>query len=252
MAPDVRSTDVMIDGRPMIPSLSFRSASSYVPVAAGQHTLAVTASGDPQRTLLNTSLSVDNGSNETVVIVGLTPELSALVLSPDDLQAPAPGKAKVRFVHAGADVPAVDIAVTGGPVLFQNVGFKGVSGPIEVDAGSYNLELRNAGGSSVLLAVPNVSLQAGQIVTVFGAGLRSDNTLTAVAVPYPVASAGTQASAAQVTSAPATPLGAQVPAAGSGGPAAGAVVPRLLLLISVFALLGSGLVAVRAWRGPES
>ncbi len=42
----------------------------------------------------------------------------------DDNAAPVAGMAKVRFLHASPDAPAVDIAVAGGPVLFPDVAFK--------------------------------------------------------------------------------------------------------------------------------
>jgi hypothetical protein len=93
-------------------------------------------------------------------------------------------------VHASPDAPAVDIAVTGGQVLFPNVSFRTASEYAQVPAGSYNLEVRPAGTPDVALRVPNVTLQAGQNVTVFAAGLAGDNSLAAVPVVYPTAGQG--------------------------------------------------------------
>jgi hypothetical protein len=89
----------------------------------------------------------------------------------DNNSAPAAGKAHVRFVHASPDAPAVDIAVTGGPVLFANVPFKGVGDYLPVDAGTYDLEARLAGTDTVALSVPGVTLEAGTVYTIFAMGL---------------------------------------------------------------------------------
>jgi hypothetical protein len=164
-----------------------------------------------------------------------------LVLN-DDNQSPAAGMAKVRFVHAGADVPAVDIAVAGGPTLFHNIGFKGVAGPIAVPVGTYTLQVRAAGTSTLLLLLPNIVLTEGQNLTLFGAGLRSDQTLTVVVLPYaPVASPLATDAAAAV--APTTPLPAVagLSTTGTGGAvsARSGRVPWLALL-SLLLLAGAG------------
>ena len=78
--------------------------------------------------------------------------------------------AKVRFVHASPDAPAVDIAVKNGPVLFTNVAFKGVGEYLPVGAGTYDLEVRLAGTSTVVLPLNGIALQAGKIYTVFARG----------------------------------------------------------------------------------
>ena len=100
----------------------------------------------------------------------------------DNNAAPAAGKAHVRFVHTSPDAPAVDIAVKGGPVIFPNVAFKAASQYVPVDAGTYDLEVRPAGKTDVVLAVPGVKLDAGNVYTVFAMGLASGEPKL-VAVP---------------------------------------------------------------------
>jgi hypothetical protein len=120
----------------------------------------------------------------TVVAVGTLDSIGVIALA-DDNTAPAAGNARVRFVHASPDAPAVDIAVKGGPVLFPNVAFKEFGAYAEVPAGAYDLEVRVAGTDTVALELPGVTLADGQIVTVFAAGLLADGSLSAVAVDYP-------------------------------------------------------------------
>ena len=92
----------------------------------------------------------------------------------------ASGQAKVRFVHASADAPAVDVAVTEGPVLFGDVPFRGASQYAGVDGGSYDLEVRVAGTETVALPLPGVDLSGGVNYTSFAIGLLSDGSLDAL------------------------------------------------------------------------
>ena len=64
--------------------------------------------------------------------------------------APAAGKAEVRALHFAPEVPAVDVAVKGGAVIFSSVGFPSATSYSPVEAGSYDLELRAAGTDQVL------------------------------------------------------------------------------------------------------
>jgi len=78
----------------------------------------------------------------------------------------------------------VDVAVTGGPVLFGNQEFRDYTAFTPVDAGTYDLEVRLAGTSTVALPLPGITLTAGKIYTVFARGF--------------VAGAGAQALGAQI------------------------------------------------------
>jgi len=247
MASNLQAVDVLLDGQRFVPTLPYRAASGYVAVPAGTHTLQVTPNGE-DRSLLSLALNLNDGQDQTVVLLGRTPDLGALALN-DDNQAPPAGKAAVRFVHAGADVPAVDIAVAGssGPPLFSGVGFRGVAGPVDIDAGTYDLELRAAGTRTVLLTLPSVTVAAGTIVSIFGAGLRSDNSLSAVEVPYPLH--GTQAfalgAARQGTPAPSSVIPVQMPQTGSGGAVGDRRWIVTLTLVLGFALATAGIVCRR-------
>jgi hypothetical protein len=72
-------------------------------------------------------------------------------------------------------------AVKGGPVIFSNVAFKGVGNYTPVDAGTYDLEVRPAGKTDVVLSIPAVKLENGGVYTAWAMGLAGgDPKLTAV------------------------------------------------------------------------
>jgi Domain of unknown function (DUF4397) len=172
-SPDAPSVDVLVDGARAVAGLAFKAISPYASVPAGQRKFQVFPAGTTMGTpVIEAAPTLAAGKDYTVIafgqLAGITPGLFE-----DDNRAPAAGKARVRFIHGSPNAPAVDIAVTGGPVIFPNVAFKAASSYAEVDAGTYNLEARAAGTSTVALAVPGVRLEAGHTYTVIAVGLLS-------------------------------------------------------------------------------
>jgi hypothetical protein len=120
-------------------------------------------------TVINADVPFTTGKNYSLFAVDSVSKLSTVLIE-DDLTAPASGKAHVRFVHLSPDAPAVDVAVTGGGVVFANKAFKTFTAFTPLDAGTYNLEVRVAGTSTVALPLPGIVLTAGKIYTVFAKG----------------------------------------------------------------------------------
>jgi len=169
-SPDAPAVDIVVDnGAPAVEDLAFPTNTGYVALTSGTRNVKINVANTPT-TVINSDLTLVPGTNYSVFAVNTVSSIELLVLV-DDLTAPAAGKAHVRFVHLSPDAPAVDVAVTGGPVLFGNVSFKGYQGFAPVNAGTYNLEVRLAGTSTVVLPLPGIALQDGKIYTVFAKGL---------------------------------------------------------------------------------
>jgi hypothetical protein len=169
-SPDAPAVDVWVNGAVAFNNLPFQAISDYADLGAGSYDVAVSPTGATEPIVIEATLDLAADTDYTVVAVGQLAEIEPLVLI-DNNDAPAAGKAHVRFVHASPDAPAVDIAVTGGPVLFSNIPFKGVGDYLPVDAGSYDLEARLAGTETVALSVPGVALEEGKVYTIFAMGL---------------------------------------------------------------------------------
>ena len=168
-SPDAPAVDLVVDGTVAGTGLAFPNNTAYLNVPAGTRNVKVNVAGTTT-TVINANLPVSGGTSYTVFASDVVANIGAVVLI-DDLTAPASGKAHVRFVHLSPDAPAVDVAVQGGPVVFANKAFKEYSAFTPVDAGTYNLEVRVAGTSTVALPLNNITLQAGKIYTVFAKGL---------------------------------------------------------------------------------
>lgn len=169
-SPDAPAVDVLVDGTKAISNLAFKAASPYANVSAGTRTFQVfpagTMTGKP---VIEVSPALEGGKDYTVIALGRLAEIAPGLFADDN--APATGKAKVRFIHASPNTPAVDIALKDGPVVFANVAFKVASRYAAVDAGTYNFEARPAGTTTSALDVPGVRLEAGRVYTVVALGL---------------------------------------------------------------------------------
>lgn len=170
-SPDAPAVDLLVDGVVAGTGLAFPNNTAYLGVAAGTRNVKVNVAGTTT-TVINADVPVAGGTSYTVFASDVVASIGAVVLT-DDLTAPASGKAHVRFVHLSPDAPAVDVAVQGGPVLFANKAFKQYTAFAPVDAGTYNLEVRPAGTTTVALPLNGITLQAGKIYTVFAKGLLS-------------------------------------------------------------------------------
>lgn len=170
-SPDAPAVDLLVDGAVVGTGLAFPNSTPYLNLASGTRNVKVNVSGTTT-TVINADLPVTGGASYTVFASDVVASIGAIVLT-DDLTAPASGKAHVRFVHLSPGAPAVDVAVQSGPVLFANKAFKQYSAFTPVDAGTYNLEVRLAGTSTVALPLNGIVLQSGKIYTVFAKGLLS-------------------------------------------------------------------------------
>jgi hypothetical protein len=170
-SPDAPAVDLLVDGAVVGSGLAYPNNTGYLTVNAGTRNVKVNVAGTTT-TVIDANLPVAGGTTYSVFASGAVASLAALVV-PDDLTGPATGKAHVRFIHLSPDAPAVDVAVTGGPVLFAGRAFREYTAFVPVDAGSYDLEVRPAGSTTVVLPLPGITLAAGKIYTVFARGFVS-------------------------------------------------------------------------------
>jgi hypothetical protein len=180
LSPDAPAVDIWVDGSRVLENVPFKAVSDYLNLKPGEHRVQVSPAGASEPIVIDATVNLESKAAYTVAATGLLKgnDLKPVVLG--DVRKPDAAKAKIRFVHTSPDAPAVDVAVTGGPVLFKNIAFRESADYISVDAGSYDLEVRLAGTETVALRVPGVSLTAGTNYTVFAVGLAGDGTLSAL------------------------------------------------------------------------
>lgn len=251
-SPDAPAVDVYADGNKVLTDVAYKGASDYLSVPAGPHNFKVFATGaNPASAtpVINADATLEAGNDYTVVAIGRLADIKPLILT-DDNSTPAAGKAHVRVIHASPDAPAVDVAVKGGPVLFSDLAFGKEAGPAPVDAGTYDLEVRAAGTTTVALPIDGVTFEAGKIYTVLAVGLLNGTpkleALPLVNDPAPAATAPSPT--AQPAAAAISPSAQTLPASGTGS-TQGSNMEALWLTIAAVAVLSAGagaLVLARA------
>jgi hypothetical protein len=172
---DAGKVDFYVDTQKAWSGVDYKSLSTYIDVSAGQHTISVRTAGSDASTapLAQLQQQVDAGAYYTLVAAGKTGQQKAVAFQ-DSLSTPPAGKVMARFIHLAPEVPAVDVAVKGGPVLFKNIGFLAGTQYATVDAGTYNLFLHQssdtANPNTSLFNADGVQVTGGSIVSMIGSG----------------------------------------------------------------------------------
>jgi len=179
LSPDAPAVDIWANGAVILENVPFKAISDYLEVPAGEYRVQVTPTGVTEPIVIDATVELGINKAYTVAATGLLAEgLEPMVLT-DDMRTMA-DSAKVRFAHTSPDAPAVDVGVSGGPVLFRNASFREASEYLAVGGGLYNLEVRLAGTMTVALPVPGVSFADGANYTIFAIGLAGDGSLMAL------------------------------------------------------------------------
>lgn len=187
-APDTPPVDVLIDDQVLLSDAQFPSIGEYVEVPAGAHTVSVTPTGKSAAdAIMKTQGNFEAGGVYTVAAVGLA-NVTAEIYR-DDLAAPPAGQVRVRIIHTSPDAPGADVEVVDGPTLVENLAFTEASPYLTVAAGTYNLRLVIAGDNTVVVPLPNTTLQAGTIYDVVATG-RLANIQVVVGTFTPAQQAG--------------------------------------------------------------
>lgn len=168
-SPNAPAVDLLVDNGVAGSGLAFPNNTGYLTVNAGTRNIKVNVAGTAT-TVINADLPLTANTNYTVFAVDSVSKISTVVLT-DNLAMPAAGKAHVRFVHLSPNAPAVNITLTNGTIVFGNKAFKQSTDFTPLDAGTYDLQVRDAAtNNTVVLSLPGIALANGKIYTVFAKG----------------------------------------------------------------------------------
>ncbi|MFN8590187.1 MAG: DUF4397 domain-containing protein [Thermomicrobiales bacterium] len=169
-APSLGKVEVLFNGKKELDEFTYGMTSDWIDVSPG---------------LVRATVRRDRAGFNYIVFDAIAPVVAnedyILILS-DPLVIPVPvdksplaaDQARVRVVHATVDVPAVDIAVKGGNVIVDNLQYAQLSAPVDVPAGTYDLEVRLHGTSEVALDIPDVTVEPGVVYDVVAYGTPGD------------------------------------------------------------------------------
>ena len=185
-SPDAPAVDVIVDGAVVASDLAFGQATDYLAVSPDEHQVQIVPSGsDAASAVIDTTFDPEGGSNYIVAASGLLTEIEAKVydVHKDDLDA---GKSRLRMINLSPDDVNVDLFVTGGDELIDDLEFGEASDYTDLDAGMYDFEVRQNDSETVALAVPGFEVGDGNAYDVLLLGQSADSTLSVLPLATPV------------------------------------------------------------------
>ena len=212
--PDVPPVDIYLttdeeitDAAPAVPGLGFAIDSDILPVTidSGTYRIRVTVAGSKDVAFDSGELDLAGGSDLMITAV---PNVDGGAVSPVNLLvADGEGvavlrntgeKATVRVVHTVGDVMPlpVDVLASGTPVEGLEDILFGEFRSLDIDAGSYDLEVGAADGGPVVIEAPGVEFAAGSATSIYAMGnLNSvtDETIEPVVIEEDLRSVATYA-----------------------------------------------------------
>jgi hypothetical protein len=174
-APAEPPMNILLDNTIIGSNIPYSSATGYINVNSGSHTLE-TEPVNSDAPILDTTISLASSTNTTVIIAG-TSTLDAMVLL-DGTQTPSSGTALIRLVNAAFDMHSVDVyvvphgaGIAGATPVVAGLGFELVSSyqslPVPTGTTSeYDVYFNEPGTPLTLFATGAISFTSGEALTV--------------------------------------------------------------------------------------
>lgn len=176
-SPDAPAVDVYVDNESTLTNVSFGDVSDYLTLAAGTYNVTITVADDPEAVVFDGNVSLEAREAYTVAATGEVSEDADTSFEPvvfsDDALTPDENTSAVSVVHLSPDAPTVDITVEGTNLtVADNVSYQNASEYVNVPAGEYTLEVRQAtaaNNGTVVTTIP-VTLEGGEVYSAYAVG----------------------------------------------------------------------------------
>lgn len=239
-SPDAPAVDVYLDDAKVdaLTNVPFGTISGYLAIPAGDHNVKVYATGTTTGAVIDADVSVAAGKMYTIAATDALASIKAQVL--EDTPSPSAASAQVRVIHFSADAPAVDIATAGSApadAVIKNLAFPNASSYLALPGGTYDLEVRLAGTTTVALALSDVTVADGSSYSVFAIGSAAETPVGGNALQVVVAVDATAEAAAPAVTPPATDTTLPAASTATGGFTAGTAL--VLVGFSLIAFVAS-------------
>lgn len=181
-SPGTSAVDVYANSSLITSGLSYRGFTEYLQVIPGKYNIKAFPTGTTGAALVDTEVEVPVQSIVTAVVIGVSPNIGVKAFFEPVLQIPA-GKLYLRFANLVPDSPGLDLVLSDGTTLFENVSYGAAVSYIAVFPNTYTFFLQQTGTDKNLLYVPNIQLTPGRFYTVYAVGQVKGNTPLQVLVP---------------------------------------------------------------------
>lgn len=169
-SPDAPAVDVLVNGDRVLANVPFFALSGALSVPQGTYRIQVVPAGaGAESAVIDATVPLGAGQAYTIAAVNRLANIEPLVLT-DNTTPLAPGRARVRIIHASPDAPAVDVKLAGtNTVVLGNAPF-GANAYLEVEAGTYRFDISPAGQAAVVFTTPELVLLSGWTYTLVATG----------------------------------------------------------------------------------
>lgn len=182
------AVDILIDGTIAAGNKTYGQSTLYFAQPGGDITMSVELVSD-QSELVSQTFTLVEATSYTFTVVGdgVNQPLQ-IIQTADDNSTPAAGKFKLRVGHLAPfantlAATTVDVRYDDGTVVLDNVAFGAISEFIELDEGSYDLQITTPDGLNTLIDIAPRGFTAGDIVTIYATGEGANQDLGAVMYP---------------------------------------------------------------------
>lgn len=171
---------IYIDNQPLAQNIYYGYfQADYFGISPGQHNIKVIPDAANASPIVDVNLTLKEKTSTTVLVVGdiksldnqNLPKIQAITFK-DDLTCPSRGQSHLRFIHAAAGVPAVDIYANGS-IAFQDVAYMKKDGYAPIPAGTYEIGVTLAGQDELVLE-STIGFNPKTINTIYAIGIPGD------------------------------------------------------------------------------
>ncbi|MCX7749275.1 MAG: DUF4397 domain-containing protein [Clostridia bacterium] len=179
-SPNTSAVDIYANGSLIAKSVAYRNFTPYIPILPGRININIFPSGLQVNPVYAGTLEISAQSISTLTAIGLSPNISVQKIPDPILNVPL-GKVLIRFVHLSPGTPNLDMCLSCGPSLFENVAYTQVTDYAVSDAGTHIFQALLAGTGDSVLFVPHIRLMPNRLYSIYTVGLLGNaNTLQAL------------------------------------------------------------------------
>jgi hypothetical protein len=173
LAPGDPPLDVYVGDELVLPGLHYLHLSDYRELPPARHRIRCYPAGTGGWENIALDIELEKlrpRFDYTLALLNRIPDLQPLLLE-DTVPPPGREQARVRFLHASPDAPALDIRTGGGRLLFTLVPFARVTPFAEIASGTYDLEVRRSSHPTLLATLRRYVLAGEHLYTFVAHGL---------------------------------------------------------------------------------
>jgi hypothetical protein len=199
MSSDAQTADFYLDGARAWSSVSYKTVSSYIEIAAGNHVYEVRKAGSAagSRPLATVQEALKPGGFYSVMTAGPLEGLRATVFDDGSSSMPTADVCQARFINATPDL-TIDVTVRGLDTNFSSLAFMQASPYGQLPKGVYDVEIRDRTSQKVITVVRNYVTPGGHMHSLAAAAGQGGpvelvefyDAMTADAVPEGAATTG--------------------------------------------------------------